>query len=144
MLDTFYRTGEVKIWSCWFSVSLQTSKIESCCSCQTHTSIVHERATCFELGCLIKTLLISFFQFPYNHFEPTALRPKNLYHDPLRYFLFGNHDMKPDNNQNLYFAYLNLLSVLLTCSYLRFLVIHTFFLFSNYLFYCLAITLGIL
>jgi lysophosphatidylglycerol acyltransferase 1 len=48
-------------------------------------------------------------EFPYNHFEPTALRPKNLYHDPLRY-----------------------------------LVIHTFFLFSNYLFYCLAITLGVL
>jgi hypothetical protein len=48
-------------------------------------------------------------EFPYNHFEPTALRPKNLYHDPL-----------------------------------RFLVIHTFFLFSNYLFYCLAITLGVL
>lgn len=96
--------------------------------------------------CLIKIFYkFSFLQFPYNHFEPTALRPKNLYHDPLRYFLFGNHDMKPENN--LYFAkfaYLNLLSVLLTCSYLRFLVIHTFFLFSNYLFYCLAITLGIL
>lgn len=48
-------------------------------------------------------------EFPYNHFEPTALPPKTLYHDPL-----------------------------------RFLVIHTFFLFSNYLFYCLAIALGVL
>ena len=28
--------------------------------------------------------------------------------------------------------------------YFRFLVIHTFFLFSNYLFYCLAIALGVL
>jgi len=48
-------------------------------------------------------------EFPYNQFDPTALPPKNLYHDPL-----------------------------------RFLVIHTFFLFSNYLFYNAATALGVL
>lgn len=48
-------------------------------------------------------------KFPHDHFDPSALPPKEICHDPL-----------------------------------RFVVIHTFFLFSNYLFYTLAITVGLL
>lgn len=57
-------------------------------------------------------LLVKFYEtgkFPYDNFDPAALPPKTLYHDPL-----------------------------------RFLVIHTFFLCSNYIFYSLAVAFNMI
>ena len=59
LLGTFYRTGEV----------------------QKHLGCTESRHVVFDENYHRN------FQFPYNQFDPTALPPKNLYHDPLRCFI---------------------------------------------------------